>query len=250
MSASRDGILVGGAAQHHAIDMGQMRLGLVQGLDAAIEDDLQGRILALDAIDQIIIQRRHVAVFLRRQALQPGLARMHGEARHARRGARRDQGAQTFFGILVVHADAAFDGDGHGHRFAHGRHAIGDQLRLLHQAGAKAAGLHPVGRTADIEIDFVIAEIFGDARCFGQRRRVGAAQLQRHRMFRSYRIPAAACDRRAEPRPPSPFRCRAGRGASAARCSTRQCVSVQSIIGAMAKTFPGWLQATNLSGET
>ena len=161
-------VLIGGAAQHHAIDMVEMRCGLIQGLDAAIEDDLQRWILALHAIDQIVIQRRHVAVLFRRQALQPGLAGMHGEAGHARRRAHRDQGAQTFFGILVVHADAAFDGYGHGHRFAHGRHAIGDQRRFLHQAGAEAAGLHAVGRAADIQIDFVIAEIFGDARCFGQ----------------------------------------------------------------------------------
>ena len=61
--------------------------------------------------------------------------------------------------------------------------ALGDQRRLRHQAGAKAAVLHPIRRTADIEIDFVIAEILAD---LGRRReiaRIGAAELKRDRMF-------------------------------------------------------------------
>jgi hypothetical protein len=36
----QSGILIRGAAQHHAVDMSQMRRSLIQILDAAIEDDL------------------------------------------------------------------------------------------------------------------------------------------------------------------------------------------------------------------
>ena len=63
------------------------------------------------------------------------------------------------------------------------RDAVGDQRRLGHQAGAEAAGLHPVRRAADIEVDLVIAELRGDPRRFGQLARIGAAKLQRHRML-------------------------------------------------------------------
>ena len=66
---------------------------------------------------------------------------------------------------------------------AHRADAIGDQLRLAHQAGAEAARLHAVRGTADIEIDFVIAEFFADLRRLGQTSGLGPAQLQRHGMF-------------------------------------------------------------------
>ena len=87
------------------------------------------------------------------------------------------------FRILIVDADPALDGDGNADRLLHGLDASGDQRRLGHQAGAEAAVLHPVRRTADIEVDFVIAEILADP---GRRReigRIGAAELQRDGMF-------------------------------------------------------------------
>ena len=69
-----------------------------------------------------------------------------------------------------------------------------------HQAGAEAALLHAVGRTADIEIDLVIAEILADARASAERGRIAAAELQRHRMLERHRSRAAARGRRAAPR--------------------------------------------------
>ncbi len=42
--------------------------------------------------------------------------------------------------------------------------ALRDKLRLGHQARAEAAVLHPVGWAADIQVDFVIAEILADLR--------------------------------------------------------------------------------------
>ena len=84
-SSRTAGALVGGAAQHHAVDVAQCASRLVQRRDAAIDDDGQVRALALQPLDQAIVQRRDVAVLLRRQALQPGLAGMDDEARRRRR---------------------------------------------------------------------------------------------------------------------------------------------------------------------
>ena len=96
---------------------------------------------------------------------------------------RRGEGKQRFIRILLVDADTAF----HRHRNAdgrfHGGNAVGDQRRLRHQAGAETALLHPVGGAADIEIDLVEACVFADARRLGERARVAAAKLQRHRML-------------------------------------------------------------------
>ena len=81
-------------------------------------------------------------------------------------GAGRDHAArqhiQRHFRILIVDADPAFDRDGNFHCALHGGDALGDQRRLRHQARAEAAALHPVGRTTDIEVDFVVAEILAD----------------------------------------------------------------------------------------
>ena len=91
---------------------------------------------------------------------------------------------ERFLRILVVDADAAFDGHRDFHRRLHGGDAVADQARLRHQAGAEPALLHAIGGAADIEIDLVVAKLGADARALCERRRVGAAELQRHRMLR------------------------------------------------------------------
>ena len=160
-----------------------MHFGLVQAVDAAIEDDGEVRVLALDAIDQLVIQRRHFAVFLGRQAIQPGLAGMNDEAADAASGGGADQFAQRRIRLLVIDAEAALHRDGNGNRALHRRHTRRHQGGLPHQAGAKTARLHPVGGAADIQIHFVIAEAFGDPRRLGQPDRIAAAQLQPQRML-------------------------------------------------------------------
>ena len=72
---------------------------------------------------------------------------------------------------------------GTSHACDHRRDAVGDQLRLAHQAGAEAPGLHAVGRAAAVEVDLVEAVLGADARRLRQQRRLAAAQLQRHRML-------------------------------------------------------------------
>ena len=160
-----------------------MLLRLLEAADAAIDDDGHIGQRGLQPVDPVVIERRDVAVFLRRQSVEPGLARVHDQ----RVGAGGDDAArqriQRDFRILIVDADPAFDGDRNFHRALHRSDAVGDQLRLRHQAGAEAAILHPVRRAADIEIDFVIAEILADLRRGREIARIGAAELQRHRMF-------------------------------------------------------------------
>ena len=56
-------------------------------------------------------------------------------------------------------------------------------MPIRHQAGAEAALLHALGRTADVEIDLVVAEIRPDPRTVRERNGIGAAELQRQRMF-------------------------------------------------------------------
>ncbi len=108
---------------------------------------------------------------------------MHDQRIAARGDDGRGHRIERLFGILVVDAEPAFDGDRHAHRSLHRRDAIADQHRLRHQAGAEPALLHAVRRAADIEIDFVIAEIGANARGRGERRGVRSAELDRDRML-------------------------------------------------------------------
>ena len=84
---------------------------------------------------------------------------------------------------LAVDTDAVLDGNGNLHRILHGVEAVGHQRRVVHQAGAECAFLHARAGAAAIEVDFVIAVIFGRFGRFGQIGRLAAAQLQGERIF-------------------------------------------------------------------
>ena len=73
------GRMVGGTAKHHAVDMRQMSLRLIQIRYAAIDADEPARIPLLQPVDAGIIERRDVPVLLRAQPFQPRLARMDPE---------------------------------------------------------------------------------------------------------------------------------------------------------------------------
>ena len=99
---------------------------------------------------------------------------LHPALRHA-----IDEPVETLLGILIVDADAAFDRDRQPSRRAHRRDAFGNEIGLGHEAGAEPPRLHAVRRTADIEVDLVIAELGADARRLGELLRVAAAELKR-----------------------------------------------------------------------
>ena len=171
--------MIGRAAQHDAVKPLPLRHRLIEAGEAAVEHNAQMRPLRLQPPHEGIVEGRNVPVLLRRQARQPGLARMHDEDRDARGGAGVHQREQALFRVLIVDADAALDRDRDLHRRAHRRHTLGHQLGLAHQAGAEAARLHPVRRAADIQIDLVIAEAFADPRRLGELPRLRTAELQR-----------------------------------------------------------------------
>ncbi len=169
----------------------------------------------LEAIHEVVVERRDVAVLARRQALQPGLARMHDQRIDAGRLHRCGKRVERLLRILLVDADAAFHRDRNRDRGLHRGDAIADQRGLRHQAGAEAALLHAVRRAADIEIDLVVAEIRADARALRERRADRSRRAAARPDARPDRSRAAARGRRAAPRRSSPSRCRAAHGASA-----------------------------------
>src|SRR6476619_8247590 len=73
------GILIGRASEHHTIDMGKVLARFAERFDAAIDDDGEVGPPCLDPVHPVIVDRRHVAVLLRAQAFEPGLAGMQDE---------------------------------------------------------------------------------------------------------------------------------------------------------------------------
>src|ERR1700737_3646775 len=86
--------------------------------------------------------------------------------------------------VLIVDADAAFDGDRNLHARLHGRDPTGDEARFPHETSAKTALLHAVRGTADVEINLIVAEIGCDLRALRKLFGLAAAELKRNWMLR------------------------------------------------------------------
>src|SRR3546814_17201901 len=71
-------------------------------IDAAFEDALERRKVALQLVYDIVAQRRHLAVLLRREAAEPGLAGVDGEGAAAGGGDLRHEGLQRLVAVLRV----------------------------------------------------------------------------------------------------------------------------------------------------
>ena len=160
-----------------------MRQRVLDAADAAVENDGEARVRGLQPIDAPIIERRHLAVLLRRQAVEPGLAGVHDERVGAGLFDGLRKNFERVFRVLVVDADAALHRDRHRDGRFHRGHAVAHERGLRHQTSAEAAVLHPVGGAADIEVDRVEAQVRADARTRRKRPRLGAAELQRQRML-------------------------------------------------------------------
>jgi hypothetical protein len=149
--------------------------------DAAVEDNRPVGVSAFERVHKRIVERRDRPVVLGAQAVEPGFARVDYERRRIGRLYRFREVDERLARLLLVDADAAFDGHRNVDRRHHSRDGVGDQPRFAHQAGPEPAALHSVGWAAAIEIDFVIAKLSADPGRFGEPRGIRAAELQRNR---------------------------------------------------------------------
>ena len=101
---------VGRPAHHHPIHPLQLLLAAGQVLQAAVELDRQLRAVVFELLHPIPAQRWDGAVLLRIEALQPGLAGMHGEALGPATGHGVHEGQQLRVGVALIDADAVLDG--------------------------------------------------------------------------------------------------------------------------------------------
>ena len=171
------------APQHDAIDLLQLLLHLRRGGEAAIDRDGQMRKVALELVRHGITQRRHFAVFFRAEALEPGVAGMHDEGAATGITHRANKIADKVITLVFVDTNAVLHRDRHVHHIHHGFDAIGHQHRLIHQAGAKSAALHPLARATTVQVDFVVTPLRTQAGAVGQVGGFTPAQLQSQGML-------------------------------------------------------------------
>src|SRR5260370_14495163 len=112
-----------------------MRGRLRNARNAAVEHYGQAWMGGLEPMDAAVVERRHVAVLARRQALEPGLAGMHDEPVDARALDRAREGLERLLRILRVDADAAVDRHRHRHLPLHGGPSVPPMGGLRPPAG-------------------------------------------------------------------------------------------------------------------
>ena len=183
-------LLIGRPPDHHAVHPRcQMFLGLGQRGDAAVDRQVKVGPLGLHPVDQRVVERRNIAVFLGAQTLQPRLSGVDREPAHTGVRDAVEEIGQHRFRVLIVHADPAFHRDlDRACRADHRRRAARDEVRVFHQHRAEGARLNPVRRAADIQVHLVIPAIHRHAGRLGQFLRVRATQLQRDGMLRGVEI--------------------------------------------------------------
>lgn len=108
---------------------------------------------------------------------------MDDEGAAARLAQRADEIAHELVALGLVDANAVLDGDRHLHHVDHRLHAVGHQLRLVHQAGAESAALHALAWAAAVEVDLVVTPFLAELGAMRELGRLAAAELQRDRMF-------------------------------------------------------------------
>ena len=156
----------------------QVLESLLHGGDAAVEGDGEIRVILLDPIDAGIIERRDLAVLLGTQAAQPRLAGMDDKGVATGIAHLLDKGLQKFVGVLIVDADTGLHRYRNIDHITHRLDAVRHQRGFTHQAGTKAAVLHPIGGTADVDVHLVIAALLGQFGAARQIGRIAATQLQ------------------------------------------------------------------------
>ena len=161
-----------------------MLLHHVQIGQPAVEDDLQLREIGLELLDHVIAQRRYIAVLLRRQPFEYGDARMHDKGIAPGSVYLTDEVAELGIAVVAIDADPMLDRHRQAAGLMHGIHTLGYQGRMGHQTGTDHVVLHPVARTAHVQIDLGKACVLGQRRTGRQLPRIATAQLQRQGLLR------------------------------------------------------------------
>ena len=177
------GIMVGGASDHDAIDLFEVPRDFVGRFHPAVYQDFQFGKVFFEPVNDVIAQRRDVAVFFRGKSLEDGVSGVDDEGTAPRFGDFADEVADKVVGMDVIDADAVFDGHVDGDGVAHGGDAARHQRRFFHEACAERAFLHAFGRATAIEVDFVISPFFAEFRALGEIVGFAPAQLQGDGMF-------------------------------------------------------------------
>src|SRR5690606_22816107 len=121
-------VMVSLSPKHHAINMLQMLINLVQRFDTTIEQDFQSRKILLETINHLVTQGRDLAVLLRAQAFENSIACVHNKSCATSFSHSTDEVAHEIVSSDVIYTDTMLDRYINLHRISHRFDAIGHQL--------------------------------------------------------------------------------------------------------------------------
>ena len=131
----------------------------------------------------VVIQRRHIPVFLWAEAIKPRFTGMQIKNCHPSGGDLIDENVQSCLFVHIINTNAAFHGHRHSCGLLHRRHTICNKVGFGHQACPKTPRLHTVRRATNIQINFIKPIANGQFGCRRKAFRITAADLQSQRMF-------------------------------------------------------------------
>src|ERR1700722_14684526 len=172
-----EGAVVVLAAEHHAVGPTQRLPHRAHIFEAAVHNELQLRERKPEAFHYVVAQRWDLAVVLRRESPEDGLAGVNDC--HLAPGVADPtheivQGFEVGFvelrnGLVGRPALRGYDSNTHFYRdrdannCAHRSYAVRNSRGLQHQARAESAARDPVAGAAAVEVDFVVAGFLADA---------------------------------------------------------------------------------------
>src|SRR5260364_124187 len=126
----------------------------------AVQNDFKSWKIALEPVRDLVAERRHAPVFFWIEAMQYGAARVHDKGLAARVCDRADKITHKGVFFNIIEPDPVFDRDWNRHCIAHRAHALGNAQGLCHQRRAEYPALHARGRTAAIQVNFIVTRRF------------------------------------------------------------------------------------------
>ena len=134
-------------------------------------------------MNPVVVERWNQAIFAGVQT-QNRLAGVQNQDLCPRLPYTCDELSEVVIAVVLINPKPRFNRDGYPNRSHHCRHAVRHQRGFGNQAGAKAAGLHPITWATHIQIDFAESRALANCRRSGKCLRVAAPELEGHRRFR------------------------------------------------------------------
>jgi hypothetical protein len=148
-----------------------------QKANAAVDDNLKFRKFIFQSVYQFIPQWRNFAILSGTQPTQPSFAGMDNKCAASSRSELLDELSKIVKCVFLIDSDSAFDCYWNTDTILHHLKTLGNPTWFEHKTHPKTSGLHPIARTAHIDIDLIKTCFFAQLRAVCHLERVASTEL-------------------------------------------------------------------------